>query len=430
MKKYFPRIADQLLKEELTSVGAVLLEGPKWCGKTSTSEQIANSVIYMNNPKTRDTNKIIAQSDPISLLKGNTPRLIDEWQIAADKIWDTVRFEVDQRQSFGQFILTGSSTPPKMSKDSHSGAGRIKHLKMRTMSLFESNDSTGDVSLSSLFNNKDKTEVLESDVSLETIAYLVCRGGWPMSLLTDSRNVALKQVDNYLDALIYQEIDDGSDDVSKRNPEWTRAILRSYARLVGSSASSSVLYEDSISHGKVSFSIGTLENYIKDLSRLFVFEDLDSWNPNLRSRTAIRTSPTRYYTDPSIAAAVLGIGPGALMKDIRTFGFLFENMAIRDLRTYAQVIGGRLYHYRDHNNLECDSVIVLPDGRYALIEIKLGGLALIGEGIKSLNKLEKNLDIESMGRPAFKMVLCAVAPYVHVDPESGVVICPITSLRN
>lgn len=427
MKTYFPRIADTILKEELAGVGAVQLEGPKWCGKTSTAEQIAESIIYMNNPATKEMNKIIAQTDPVSLLKGETPRLIDEWQISANQIWDAVRFEVDHRQAFGQFILTGSATPKKMGKDTHSGTGRIKRIRMRTMSLYESNDSSGDVSLSDLFSSK-KVSTTTSDSNLEKVAYLICRGGWPMAMLTDDKKVALKQASNYLNALLYQEIDD-CDEVSKRNPEWTKSILRSYSRLIGSPASSSVIYDDCASHGNVSYSKQTMENYLRDLSRLFVFEDIDAWNPNLRSKTAIRTSPVRYFSDPSVAAASMGLGPGMLFNDLKTFGFLFENLAIRDLRIYCQALGAEVYHYRDHNNLECDSVIVLPDGRYALVEIKLGGESLIKEGVAALNKFERIIDIHTMGGPVFKMVLCAVSPYVYYDP-SGVIICPLSSLRN
>ena len=308
MNEYYPRIADKILQEELSGIGAVLLEGPKWCGKTSTSEQIAKSVLYMNNPKTKEINKIIAQSDPESLLLGETPRLIDEWQIAADQIWDTIRFTVDRRQAFGQFILTGSATPPKMSTDTHSGTGRIKRMRMRTMSLFESRDSSGEISLSSLFNDNKNFRPVQTDGKLEIIAYLVCRGGWPMAVIAKGEKPALKQANNYLDALLFQEIDDDSDDIPKLNPEWTKAILRSYSRLIGTSASSSVIYEDSMRHGNVSYSQPTLENYLRHLSRLFVFEDIVAWNPNLRSRTAIRTSPTRYLTDPSVAAAALGLG--------------------------------------------------------------------------------------------------------------------------
>lgn len=428
MNIYYPRIADEILKEELSGVGAVLLEGPKWCGKTSTAERIAGSIIYMNHPKTREMNKIIAQTDPSSLLKGNVPRLIDEWQLSASQIWDTVRYEVDRRQAFGQFILTGSATPARMNKDSHSGAGRIKRMKMRTMSLFESQDSTGDISLSALFSG-EKVPVLKSDSSLEKMAYLVSRGGWPMAMHAKGEKAALKQVYNYYDALLNQEIDDDENEVPRRNPEWTRSVLRSYSRLTGSSASSAVIYEDCKGHGSLSYSQPTMENYIKALNRLFVFEDMDAWNPNLRSKTAIRTSPIRYFTDPSVAVASLGLGPGMLMNDLRTFGFLFENMAVRDLRIYAQSMDAQVYHYRDHNNLECDSVVVLPDGRYALVEIKLGGETLIKEGISAVNKLESILDSEAMGKPSFKMVLCAASPYVYTD-SSGVLICPLSSLKH
>ena len=427
MKQYFPRIIDQLLEEELESIGAVLLEGPKWCGKTSTAEQLAGSVLYLGNPEVRGPSIILSETEPRRLLEGDTPRLVDEWQILAEKLWDTVRFEVDHRGEFGQFILTGSSTPKKMEQHIHSGTGRIKRIAMRTMSLKESKDSDGSVSLKDLFSGKSISPG-ESNASLEEIAYLICRGGWPTAVTAEKESVALRQANNYFNAIIYQE-DIDSEAFSKTNPEWVAAILRSYARNIGTAAGVPLLYQDSLAHGGASFSENTLVNYITYLKRLFLFEDMEAWHPNLRSKTAIRTSPVRYYTDPSVAAAAMNIGPGALMNDLKTFGFFFENMAARDLRIYAESLNGKVYHFRDKSGLECDAVIVLPDGRYGLVEVKLGGETLIEGGAKNLMALEKKLDTETMHAPSFKMVLCAVAPFSYLRPD-GVYVVPISNLGN
>ncbi|MBR5969589.1 MAG: ATP-binding protein [Lachnospiraceae bacterium] len=427
MKAYIKRVIDGQLQEELEAIGAVLLEGPKWCGKTSSAEQLAKSALYMGDPETRLANRMRAETDPVSLLNGDTPRLIDEWQIAAHQIWNTVRAEVDRRDAFSQFILTGSATPPKMSDDAHSGIGRIKPVRMRTMSLFESGESSGSVSLSGFFQTNDTPLSVRgtSEKKLEDIAYLLCRGGWPRAVTADTRRIALKQAKNYHYALIHQELKDENDHPIP--PKRVALILRAYARHTGTPASFSTILTDCLAHTGRTFSEDTLANDIRKLTRLFVFEDITAWNPNLRSKTAIRTSPVRFFTDPSIATASLGTGPEAMCKDIETFGLLFENMAVRDLRIYAEAANGTVYHYRDKNGLECDAVIVLRDGRYGLIEIKLGGDSWIEEGAKTLNKIERIIDTSRMGAPAFKMVLCGVSPAAYRRPDN-VCVVPIDCL--
>ncbi|MCQ2398568.1 MAG: ATP-binding protein [Sphaerochaetaceae bacterium] len=424
MAEYLPRITDSILRNELDSVGAVLLEGPKWCGKTSTAEQCAKSILYMNDPKNVEANILRAETNPLSLLSGKTPRLIDEWQIVADKLWDTVRYEVDHRNEFGQFILTGSATPVQLGKNTHSGTGRIRKLKMRTMSLFESGDSSGSVSLKILFDSPETING-ECSIKLEELAYLTCRGGWPRAVTTSRKDIALKQAENYYDAVVHQEYPESV--LRRNNPQWTASLLKSYARFIGSPATTGNFFDDCIVHGGGMTSLETIDNYISFLKSLFVFEDMDSWNPNLRSRTAIRTSPVRYFTDPSIAVNALASGPGALCNDLKTFGFMFENMAIRDLRIYAQSINGEIFHYRDRNNLECDAVIVLKDGRYGLAEIKLGGSTLEEEGASGLKKLESKLNTNTMGKPSFKMVVSGVSSYAYRRPDD-VYVVPIGCL--
>lgn len=426
MQLYYDRIMDAILTEELEAIGAVLLEGPKWCGKTSTAEQVAKSMLYLGNPEVRQPSKIIAETQVTRLLEGETPRLIDEWQVLASSLWDAIRYEIDHRGAFGQFILTGSSTPKKIDAKVHSGTGRIKRITMRTMSLFESKDSSGEVSLKELFDGKEEIQG-SSLLTLDEIAYLVCRGGWPTAVTASKERVALRQAQNYYNAIVNQEdIDDN--DVEKVNPEWVAAILQSYARNVGSPASLPLIHQDSTNHGGSLFSENTAANYIAYLKRLFLFEDMTAWNPNLRSKTAIRTTPIRYFLDPSVATAALHVGPGALLEDLNTFGFLFENMAVRDLRIYAETLEGKVYHYRDKSGLESDAVIVLPNGQYGLVEIKLGGATLIEEGAKSLNELEQKIDTTTMNAPAFKMVLCAVSPFAYMRPD-GVAVVPINCLK-
>ncbi|MBO7651535.1 MAG: ATP-binding protein [Bacteroidales bacterium] len=423
MSDYKERIFDQLLRRKLEGMGAVLIEGPKWCGKTTSAEQQAGSVLYMNDPKLFARNLQIADQDPQMLLEGAIPRLIDEWQ-EAPKLWDAVRYEVDRRNAEGQFILTGSAVPADMSQVHHTGTGRIARMQMRTMSLWESGESTGVASLVSFFANA-ASNVATMDKSLPEVAYLVCRGGWPRAVL-QKPSVALDRAYDYLNAIVTNDIS-RVDGVS-RDTERARRLMRSYARFQGAQAPLSKIREDVIAGSDSSFDEKTLSSYLNALKKMFVIEDMPSWNPNLRSKAAIRSSETRYFTDPSIAAAALGIGPKDLMNDLETYGLLFETMCVRDLRIYAQAINGLVYHYRDSDGLECDAVIHLRNGDYGLVEIKLGGDRLIEAGANSLHKLRDKIDTDKMKEPSFLMVLVATGDYVYRRTD-GVWVVPIGSLK-
>ena len=314
MKEYKKRIADELLKRKLKGKGAVLIQGPKWCGKTTTAEQIASSILYMANPEEKEQNLTLADLNPSLLLKGDVPRLIDEWQMAP-KLWDAVRFEIDHRGQEGQFILTGSSVPANMDDISHTGTGRFAWLTMRPMSLYESGESTGTVSLIELFNHTAQLNGVNK-LALDDIAYLCCRGGWPRSIFMD-KDIALDQAYDYYDAIVNFDIS-RVDNVS-RNPERAKNLMRSYARNIGSQASNETLRNDMINNDVFSLDTDTVYSYLNALKKIFVIEEAPAWNPNLRSKTAIRTSETRYFIDPSIAAASLGIGPNDLINDLNTF---------------------------------------------------------------------------------------------------------------
>ena len=420
---YRKRIADGVLQSLLASSGAVLIQGPKWCGKTTTAEQMAASSIYMNDPEEMEENIMLAATAAKRLLSGATPRLIDEWQLAP-RLWDAVRFEVDHReQHVGQFILTGSAVPPDTSALHHSGTGRFAWLTMRTMSLWESGDSVGDVSLRDLFCGREP-EGGGNKMELDRLAYLICRGGWPAALDMDAE-ASLQQAFNYVEAVAERDLS-RVDGVS-RDSEAVKRLLRSYSRYQGTQVSIKAICDD-IKANSESMSEGTVLSYLHVLNKIFVVEDMGAWNPNLRSRTAIRTSDTRYFTDPSIAVAALGIGPDDLMNDLRTMGLFFETMAVRDLRVYAEALHGRVYHYRDKNGLECDAVIHLRNGQYGLVEIKLGGEKLISEGAATLHSLEKIIDTERMNAPAFKMVLVGVGRYAY-RRDDGVCVVPIGCLK-
>lgn len=424
MEKYRKRVADKLLKEQLESAGVVLIQGAKWCGKTTTAENMAASVLYMDNPSTIRSNLMLAENDPEFLLQGETPRLIDEWQLAP-QLWDTARFVVSHRGKPGQLIFTGSAVPADMSKVTHSGTGRFAWLTMRPMTLWESGESNGSVSLDSLFSDSFKS-VAATNMHLEELAFILCRGGWPGTLELEHQ-AALRQAINYIEAVCHSDIS-RADNVS-RDADFALRLMRSYARHQGSQISNSMIYKDLVSNEDGSMSEETISAYLTALKKIFVIEDMPAWNPNLRSKTAIRTSDTRYFVDPSIAAAALGLGPQDLMYDLNTYGLLFETMAVRDLRVYAESLDGRVYHYRDHNGLECDTVIHLHNGHYGLIEIKLGGDTLIDEGAQTLKKLAEKIDTTRMHTPSFLMVLTAVGAYAYQRPD-GVLVVPITCLRD
>lgn len=424
MKEYKKRIVDEILQKKLKGKGAVLIQGPKWCGKTTTAEQISNSILYMANPEEKEQNLTLSDINPSLLLKGDTPRLIDEWQIAP-KLWDAVRFEVDHRQSEGQFILTGSSVPANMDEVTHTGTGRFSWLTMRPMSLYESGESNGSISLSDLFNDS-KNITGTNNLELEDIAYLCCRGGWPRSIYME-KEIALEQAFDYYDAVVNSDIS-RVDDIN-RNPNRAKNLMRSYARNIGTQASCETLKNDMINNDSTSLDSDTVLSYINALKKIFVIEESPAWNPNLRSKTAIRSSDTRYFVDPSICAASLGIGPEDLIKNLNTFGLIFETMCIRDLRIYAESINGKVYHYRDSSDLECDAVIHLRNGSYGLIEIKLGGDMLIEKGIENLLKLKNKIDTDKTNNPSFMMILTATGKYAY-KREDDIYIVPIGCLKN
>lgn len=378
----------------------------------------------MQDPAKKAQNLQLANLNPSLLLEGKTPRLIDEWQLAP-KLWDAVRFEVDKRNVFNQFILTGSAVPASFDEISHSGTGRIARLLMRPMTLLETGDSTGKVSLQKLFQD-DNDIAVTNESDLKRIAYLICRGGWP-KVLGVSEKIALRQAVDYYNGVVNSDV--SRVDNKERNAERAKRLMYSYSRNIGTQIKYEELRKDVISNDIESFSIETLYDYINALKKIFVIEDAPAWNPNLRSKTSIRTTDTRYFVDPSIATASLGLGPDDLLNDLQTMGFLFENLCIRDLRVYAQTIDGQVYHYRDRNNLECDAVVHLRNGRYGLVEIKLGGDSLIEEGAKTLKRLEKNLDTDKMKSPSFKMILTAVGDYAY-KREDGILIVPVTCLGN
>lgn len=425
MKQYKNRVIDRLLADKLEAMGAVLIEGPKYCGKTTTGEQQARSVLYMADPEIKDRNLTMASTNIKRLLAGDTPRLIDEWQIAP-KLWDAIRFEVDHRGEDGQFMLTGSAAPASTSEIFHSGTGRFGWIKMRTMSLWESGDSTGDVSLGGLFSSENEVDGT-SNLEIRRIAFLVCRGGWPKASLKTNESAALIEAREYVESVCRNDIS-RVDDV-QRNAELTLRLMRSYSRHQGAQVSVATILADIKSNEASDTTEATVASYINALKRIFVIEDMAAWNPNLRSKTAIRSSDTRYFTDPSIAAAALGLGPDDLLDDPNTFGLLFETMAVRDLRVYAEALDGQVCHYRDKNGLECDAIVHLRNGRYGLIEIKLGGDNLIEAGATTLKKLASKIDTDKMKSPSFMMVLTAIGEYAYRRLD-GVLVVPIGCLRD
>ena len=423
MKAYLPRIADEILEDKLESKGAVLITGPKWCGKSTTALQKARSSVFMQDPMNQQQNRMLAKANPKLFLQGDVPRLIDEWQIIPF-IWDAIRFEIDQRDEFGQFILTGSSVPADDSMIQHSGIGRITRMVMRTMSLYESNDSTGEVSLSDLFKGTDYIEGI-SHKELTDLAFLLCRGGWPKSV-GQKEKVALQQAIDYYDGLIHSDI--SRVDGVQRDSQRVQLLLKSYARNIASQASNATIRKDMLQNDQSSLDQDTISSYIKALKKLYVVEDLPAWNPNLRSKTAIRTSDTRHFVDPSIACAALGMGPNDFIHDLNTFGLLFESMCIRDLRVYTDKLDGQVYHYRDKDGLEADAVIHLRNGDWAPIEIKLYDDDLIEEGARNLIRLRDKIDTTKMKNPSFLMVITGT-PYAY-QRDDGVYVVPIACLKD
>ena len=422
--EYKQRIADLLLASKLRSAGAVLVQGPKWCGKSTTASQIAESSLMLGTPKILHETRNLLSIEPSLVMNGATPRLFDEWQTIPE-LWDTIRSEIDNRQEMGQFVLTGSAVPLESNEIQHTGTGRFAWLRMRPMTLWESQESTGDVSLAEIFDGVTRKIMGTNKHSLQDIAYILCRGGWPISLsqqLEDALNTAY----NYVDAIA--ESDLSRVDNTLRNPMRVRRLLRSLGRLQGTAAPISTICQDMIANDESTLSEKTIASYINALEKIFVIEDMPAWSTNLRSKTAIRTSNTRYFVDPSIAVAALGITPSKLMNDLNTFGLLFETMAVRDLRVYADAINAKVYHYRDKDELECDAIIERRDGSYGLVEIKIGGDYAIREAQNTLNALSKKIDTDKVGKPQFRMILTAVGNYA-MQLEDGIYVVPIGCLK-
>lgn len=422
--EYKHRIADGILEKKLRSKGAVLIEGPKWCGKTTTAEQQARSILYMDNPASFESNLQMAEIDPGILLEGDTPRLVDEWQLAP-KLWDTMRFEVDHRHQVGQFILTGSAVPSDEESMKHSGTGRFSWLTMRPMSLYESGESNGKVSLSHLFESRENI-VATNSLRIDDIAFLICRGGWPFACSLQG-DAALAQAFDYVDAVIKKDV--SRVDGTNRNITTTRLLMRSYARNQGSQATIGTIVADMMTNDENEIGIKTAGSYLDALRKIFVIEDSEAWNPNLRSKTAIRTANTRYFIDPSIGTAVLGLGPKDLINDLNTMGLFFETLCVRDLRIFADALDGQVFHYRDKSGLECDAVIHLRNGRYGLVEIKLGGDRLINEGASNLLALVDKINTDKMKEPSFLMVLTGTGDFAY-SRKDGVYVVPIGCLKD
>ena len=424
MAEYKQRIADRILKRKVQGKGAVLIEGPKWCGKTTTAKQLAKSILDLGDSTVLMQSRQMIELSHKTLLEGDTPRLIDEWQ-ALPPIWDSVRSEVDRRGEPSQFILTGSSVLPEADTLIHSGTGRFAHIKMRPMSLYESGESNGTVSLSSLFD-KATLEPQRNDLNIDDIAFLTCRGGWPWATLI-SEEVALDQAFDYVDSVVNNDI--LRVDKVRRSPERTKLLLRSYARNVSQQISYATIRKDMLANDASTLDEDTVADYIKALKKLFVIEDLMAWNPNIRSKSAIRTSDTRHFVDPSIGTAALGMGPKDLVNNLQTFGLFFEDLVVRDLRVYAESLDGALYHYRDSSGLECDAVLHRRNGSYALLEVKLGGEERINEGAANMQTLADIIDRNKMPSPSFMAVITAVGRYAY-QRKDGVFVLPIGCLKD
>lgn len=421
-RPYLKRIADNILKERLQTSGAVLIEGPKWCGKTSTASKASKSQLFMQDPDRGISYLKAADTKPSLLLQGETPRLLDEWQ-TAPVLWDAVRFTVDQRGQSGQFILTGSAVP-RDNVVQHTGTGRISRLFMRPMSLYESLESNGSVSLAELFNGKSDIEAY-SELTIEKIAHAIVRGGWPASI-GESSNVSLRHAIDYVEAIINADI--SRVDGVEKNPARVRAIMRSLARNISTIASNKTIQNDiEMGDGSSGVSDKTISQYLNALNRIFVTENIPAWNPSLRSKTAIRTSPKRQFVDPSIATAVMRLTPERLLDDFNYFGFLFESLCERDLKIYSEAIDGQVFHYRDKNGLEADAVVCLNDGRWGAIEIKMGSKE-IEEASVHLTELKNKINTNKMREPSFLMILTGTELAYRRD--DGVFVVPIGCLKD
>ena len=426
MKKYRKRIVDDILDQKLSYMGAVLVEGPKWCGKTTTCEQHANSVLYLDDPDMREQYLGLAGTKISELLKGKSPRLFDEWQDVPE-LWDAIRFAVDHSDDDRHFILTGSAvvSEEKKQKIRHSGTGRFSWLRMRPMTLLESGESSGEVSLAALMDGEEFSGASSRKIELDEMAEIVCRGGWPAAV-GKSGNAALGISVDYFSAVAESDISRA--DGIPRDPARVRRLLRSLARLQGTPSSLAAIRRDIVANDTDGLSEDTIYSYLNALERIFAVDNVQAWTPSLRAKEAIRSSETRFFVDPSIATAALGATPARLLKDLRSFGCLFETLCMRDLKTYMDASRGHVFRYHDKTGLECDAVLEDAKGRYALVEIKLGGDRLIQEAVSALDAYSRLVESRKAPRPAFRMVLTAVGEYAYRRPD-GIIVCPIGSLR-
>lgn len=427
MKKYRKRIVDEILDEKLSYMGAVLVEGPKWCGKTTTCEQHAQSALYVADPDRHGYYLEIAGTKISELLKGKSPRLFDEWQDIPE-LWDAIRFAVDHSDGELHFILTGSAVVPEKnrSKISHTGTGRFARVRMRPMTLWESGESSGEVSLAKLMDGEKFEAASSRKIELDEMAEIVCRGGWPAAVVRGGRST-LNVARDYFTAIYESDISRA--DGIPRDPARVRRLLRSYARLQGTQAGIATIRKDIVANDTDGLSEDTIYSYLNALERIFVVENVRAWTPSLRTKEAIRSSDARFFVDPSIATVALDATPGNLMKDLRSFGCLFETLCMRDIRTYMEARRGHVFRYHDKTGLECDAVLEDAKGHYALVEMKLGGDRLIQQGVESLNAYLRLVELRNAPRPVFRMVLTAVGDYAYTRKEDGIIVCPIGALK-
>lgn len=420
---YYKRLIEQEIELKMRTSGAVVVAGPKFCGKTTTCMLYQKSFVKLNTQQAIS----MARMNPKAVLNGEKPRLIDEWQKAPD-VWNQVKDDLDFNYEFGKYILTGSSTPADKTTVHHSGVGRIASIKMRPMSLWESQESKGSVSLSALFDGKEDEFPwdMNQDFSLEDMAYLLCRGGWPISVRAP-RDIALEVTKNYWNGLFVFE-DCENERFRNKKPEVLRMIVRSYARHISTEAAASTIIADVRQSNERTMDAKTFADYMEALNDLYILEDMRAWNPNIRSKTSIRSTPTRHFVDTSIACRALGVSPKDLMGDLESFGLFFEDMAVRDLRIYTESLGGEVLHYRDNAGLECDAVLHLDDGRWGAVEIKLGGDDNIEAGASTLKQLKSKIEEKSdENAPSFLLVLTAVGGAYR--REDGVFVAPINLIK-
>lgn len=421
MDKYIPRLIDKKISRKMKLYGAVVVVGPKWCGKSTTCLQFAKANISFQNPDEYENNKMIAETKPSLFLNNEKPLLIDEWQIFPN-IWDSIRYDVDKTGNKGEYLLTGSATPIDK-EPMHSGTGRIVRLVMRPMSLYESKESNGQVSLKDLFDGNDSISGISS-LEIEDYAFLLTRGGWPESIKVD-KDICFDYARDYINSIANTDIKivDGVE----RNPSKIRSLLRSLARNISSTASINTICEDVKRRGD-DISEKTVRNYINALEKIFVLDDIEAWSPRLRSKATIRSSKKREFVDPSLAMASLGATNEDLLKDFNTFGFMFEALCMRDLKIYSDSIDGNVYYYRDSNDLECDAIIHLDNGKWGAIEVKLGGNDAQDEAAKNLLKIKNLVDEKEMGSPSFLMVLTGTRYAFKRD--DGVLVVPLGCLKD